>query len=275
MKALKKGPLDPDGIRQATGDASRNLGPEGQKKGVTTTLPLALGKLQMTGDIRRIPTNGRLDQQRYQYTLWHPNPLKGFKMDQDEVYVELARRYFRWIGPATLAEFQWFSGLGVKAAKAAVEPLQLSTIEGRLIFPDDLEAFQKHKPSKTPNYRLTSGLDAIVLLRRDHKSLCSPEDLNREIYLEKGCGSVASISDLPSHAILDRGRLVGLWEFDPETQTIAWMSFIKKNRELEAAVAKAEAFVRDQLGDARTFSLDSPKSRAPRLQGIRKLGGAS
>jgi hypothetical protein len=272
LKALKKGPLDPDGIRQATGDASRNLGPEGQKKGVTTTLPLALGKLQTTGDIRRIPTNGRLDQQRYKYTLWNPNPLKGFKLDQNEVYVELARRYFRWIGPATLAEFQWFSGLGVNAAKAAVEPLKLSTIEDRLMFPEEMEAFHKHKPSKTPCYRLTSGLDAIVLLRRDHKSLCAPEDLNREIYLEKGCGSVGGISDLPSHAILDRGRLVGLWEFDTETQTIAWMSFIKKNRDLEAAVAKAEAFVRDQLGDARTFSLDSPKSRAPRVQGIRKLG---
>jgi hypothetical protein len=272
LKALKKGPLDPDAIREATGDASRSLGPEGQKKGVSTTLPLALGKLQMTGDIRRIPTNGRLDQQRYKYTLWNPNPLKGFKMDQDEVYVELARRYFRWIGPASLAEFQWFSGLGVKAAKAAVEPLQLASIDDLwLMFPDDLEAFHKHKPSKTANYRLTSGLDAIVLLRRDHKSLCAPDDLNRKVYLEKGCGSVGGISDLPSHAILDRGRLVGLWEFDTETQTIAWMSFIKKNRDLEAAVAKAEAFVRDQLGDARTFSLDSPKSRTPRVEGIRKL----
>ena len=34
-----------------------------------------------------------------------------------ESFTELARRYFRWIGPATLAEFQWFAGLGVKAAK--------------------------------------------------------------------------------------------------------------------------------------------------------------
>ena len=62
--SLKNGPSDPEAIRKATGDASRSLGPEGQKKGLTTTLPLALGRLQVEGNIRRIPINGRLDQQR-------------------------------------------------------------------------------------------------------------------------------------------------------------------------------------------------------------------
>src|SRR5450755_1940760 len=42
VAALEKEPLDPDGIREATGKAVRNLGEEGKKKGVTTTLPLAL-----------------------------------------------------------------------------------------------------------------------------------------------------------------------------------------------------------------------------------------
>ena len=49
IHALEKGPLDPDGIREATGKAVRNLGAEGQKKGLTTTLPVALGKLQTAG----------------------------------------------------------------------------------------------------------------------------------------------------------------------------------------------------------------------------------
>ena len=39
LKALEKGPLDPDGIRAATGKASRSLGEEGKKKGLSTTLP--------------------------------------------------------------------------------------------------------------------------------------------------------------------------------------------------------------------------------------------
>jgi hypothetical protein len=269
-----KQPLDPEGIRGATGNVSRNLGPEGQKKGLTTTLPLALGRLQAEGEIRRVPTNGRLDQQRYAYVAWRPNPLRN-QGSPEEVHTELARRYFGWIGPATLAEFQWFSGLGVKAAKAAVEPLKLVPFDeaGRFMLGHDLDAVRAHKPSKQACYTLVSSLDAITLLRRDHRLLTNPEDLLQEVQLEKGCGTLGGLTDLPSHAIFDRGRLIGLWEFDTATQSIAWMSFIKPNSDLRAAVARTEEFVRDQLGDARSFSLDSPKSRVPRIEGIRRLAG--
>ena len=44
-----------------------------------------------------------------------------------------------------------------------------------------------------------------------------------------------------------------------------------KDKALDAAVKKTEAYVRDQLGDARSFSLDSPKSRAPKIEALRKL----
>src|SRR5437868_3251571 len=132
--------LDPDAIRDATDKASRSLGDEGKKKGVTTTLPLALGRLQARGEIRRVPMNGRLDQQRYKYTRWTPTPLASYRASLGDAYTELGRRYFRWVGPATLSEFQWFSSLGVKAAKEAVTPLALAPAEGtddRLLLPDD------------------------------------------------------------------------------------------------------------------------------------------
>jgi len=77
---------------------------------------------------------------------------------------------------------------------------------------------------------------------------------------------------LPSPAILDRGRLVGLWEYDPESQSIAWTSFIHSNAELEKAVRRSEEYIRTELGDARSFSLDSPKSRAPRIKALRTAG---
>src|ERR1700685_1213976 len=110
VKALEKGPLDPEALREATGKAVRNLGEEGKKKGVSTTLPLALGELQASGDIRRVPTNRRFDQQRYQYALWHPNPLRGFKLSSEQIQTELARKYFAWTGPASVADFQAFAG---------------------------------------------------------------------------------------------------------------------------------------------------------------------
>jgi Winged helix DNA-binding domain len=276
IQALENGPLDPEGLREATGKAVRNLGAEGQKKGLTTTLQVALGKLQSTGDIRRIPVNGRLDQQRYKYTLWKPNPLRNFTMPAEQAYTELARRYFAWIGPASIAEFQWFSALGVKASKAAVEPLKLEPLEAgddRLMLPGDRAKLEAFKPPKDPQYALTSGIDAIALLRRDLKGLLDPKDMDRQVFLEKDTKPLGGLADLPSHAILDRGRLVGLWEYDTASESIAWIAFVKKDKALLEAVARTEQYVREQLGDARSFSLDSPKSRAPRIAALRKAAG--
>jgi len=272
LDALGLGPLDTDELRAAAAGAVRSLGEEGKKKGVTTTLPLALGRLQAAGEIRRIPVNGRLDQQRYRYALWRPNPLSAFRLSAEEAYTELARRYFAWIAPATLAEFQWFAGLGVKAAKAAIEPLHLELMEpasDRLIAPELREELESFRPPAKPQYSLVSSLDAIVLLRRDLKGLLAGEDLNRMVPGEKGRVEAGGLTDLPSHAILDRGRIVGLWEYDPATASIAWMPFVRPDGALREAVKTMEGFVRDDLGDARSFSLDSPKSRAPRIAALR------
>ena len=276
LKALETGPANPDQIRADTGTASRSLGEEGKKKGITTTLPLALGELQASGEIRRVPVNGRLDQQRYQYTLWRPNPLETFAPSSDEAYIELARRFFKWIAPATIAEFQWFSGLGVKASKAALEPLGLVPIEkdsDRLMLEEDVEVFAKFNPPTKPQYTLVSSLDAIHAHRRDVRGLLEEKDLKRQVFVEKATQSAGDLSDLPNHAILDRGRLIGLWEFDTETQSIAASTFGVEDKALTSAIKKTEAFIRDQLGDARSFSLDSPKSRIPRIEAIRAAAG--
>ena len=119
---------------------------------------------------------------------------------------------------------------------------------------------------KKPHYELVGSLDGLALLRRDLKAILAAEDQANGFFDAKGSG----LMDLPDHAIVDRGRVVGLWEFDPESNSIAWTSFVKPDAALKAAVAEAEAYVRDQLGDARSFSLDSAKSRAPKISKIRE-----
>jgi hypothetical protein len=268
-------PVDPEGLRQATGKAWRSLGEEGKKKGVTTTLPIALGRLQARGDIRRVPVNGRLDQQRYSYVRWRPNPLSSKKASTSDAYTELARRFFRWVGPATLREFQWFSALGVKTSKQAVEPLGLVPAEDggdRLLLSEDVDAFREFEPPDEPRYSLVSSLDAISTTRRDVQTLLDAKDRDRKVLSEAGERPLTALSDLPAHAIIDRGRLVGLWEYDVDTSSIAWATFgVKKSKALESAVEETQAFVQDELGDARSFSLDSPKSRVARIEAIRRM----
>jgi hypothetical protein len=202
-----------------------------------------------------------------------PNPLAGCSLSAEETYVELARRYFAWIGAARAKDFQWFSGLGVNAARAALDPLGLVPVEpgsDLLARPDDADAMRRTKAPAKPRYALVGSIDSISLLRRDLPSLLDPADGKRQVMAAKGRRDLGGIADLPSHAILDRGRLVGLWEYDVASSSVAWWSFVPKDKALEAAVARTEAFVRDELGDARAFSLDSPKSRAPRLAALRQ-----
>lgn len=272
--ALAKGAMEPDELRAATGGAVRSLGPEGKKKGLTTTLPIALGRLQVAGEIRRVPTNGRLDQQRYRYTLWRPNPKAALKLSAEEASVELARRYFSWIGPANASEFQWFSGLGVKAAKAAMAPLGLVPLPGddaRVLLPGDLEALRAFRVPASPGYAAVSSLDGMTLLRRGVRDLLDEADLGREVFGEKGTVALGGLSDLPHHAVFDRGRLVALWDYDADAARVAWAPLGTRSAALAAAVAEVDAFVRDQLGDARSFSLDSPKSRGSRLAALRRM----
>jgi hypothetical protein len=261
-------PLDPEALKAAVSGAARNLGPEGVKKGIATTMPLALGLMQAAGEIRRISVNGRLDQQRYHYALWKPSPLANWKLTLEESYIELARHYFRWIGCATAAEFQWFSGLGVNAAKAALAPLQLMPLDGGfLIPPEDRDAFEKFNPPKHPQYTLVASIDGMNQLRRNLETLLAPEDQDRD--LVRGARG-QPLQDLPHHAIFDRGRLAGLWQYDTATGAVAWTAFVKPDAALRNAVAKTEAFIREDLGDVRSFSLDSPRSRGAAIGALLK-----
>jgi hypothetical protein len=190
--------------------------------------------------------------------------METFRLSVADSYTELPRRYFHWIGPATLGEFQWFSGLGVKAAKAAIEPLGLVPVEpasDRLMFPEDRELFAKFKTPKAPAYALVGCMDSMFLLRRSLSCLLTAEASKQRVHADKGLCELGSLSDLSSNAILDRGSIIGLWEYDPESSSIAWP--------MHECVSRTEAYIRDQLGDARSFSLDSPKSRVPRIKVLR------
>jgi hypothetical protein len=113
-------------------------------------------------------------------------------------------------------------------------------------------------------------MDSMFLLRRSLSALLTSEAGKRKVYGGKGVCELASLSDLNNNAILDRGAIVGLWEYDPDSTSTAWLSFATPDEALRECVSRTESFIRDQLGDARSFSLDSPTSRAPRIDAIRK-----
>ncbi|MDP9171045.1 MAG: hypothetical protein M3N54_10550, partial [Acidobacteriota bacterium] len=129
--------------------------------------------MQSAGEIRRVPLDGRLDRQRYKYECWNIKPEGSF--------TDLARRFFGWTGGAPASEFQAFSGLGVRAVRQAVEPLQLAPFgEDLLMLPEDREQFGNFESPKQPQYALIGGLDNIL--------------------------PPTGLQDFGEHRIVDRGR---------------------------------------------------------------------
>lgn len=265
-------PQDPKQIKDRIGDASRSLGEEGKKRGQTTTLPLGLGRLQAQGLIRKVPLNGRFDTERFGYVRWDNGP-DVTSLSDEEAHRQLAQSYFRWIGPATFKNFQWFSGLGVAAAKAAASLVDLVPVADSdyLILKDELDAFHSFSPQKEPSIRLVSALDAILLLRRSLDEHLDPSDQSRQMASEKGRATIGGLQDLANNAIMDRGRIIGLWEYDPEAQEIAHSLFVQPSEVIAQEIERTQIFIREELGDARSFSLDSPESRKPRIELLRQL----
>lgn len=272
LAALDGRVLDPRALKDELGDVVRSLGPEGKKRGQTTTLPLALGWLQSTGRIRRVPLDGRLDRQRYAYTLWDLGVQASSDPEAD--LQALTRLYFGWVGTATLAQLQAFSGLGARAVRAAAERAGLAPLtpgDTRLILPEDradLEAFQ---PSDAPRPLFLSNLDGLLLHRREVGPLLDPSDASRALWTEKGVVAGGALMDLSNQAIVDRGRLIGVWDYDGVRGELVWATFGAADASVAAEAARVEAWIRADLGDVRSFSLDSPESRGPRLDAIRAM----
>lgn len=276
LEALAQGPAEPDELKTRVGDAVRHLGKAGKKRGQTTTLSLGLGRLQTQGRIRRVPVNGRLDQQRYGYVLWPDGPLEGVRLSDDELALELGRRFFRWAGPATVAQFAWWAGLGLKAARAAASELGTQPIasgDDRVLLPQDLDSFRDLVTPAAPSVTFVSSLDGLSATRRDVRTLLGPAGREAQVFDEKTLATLGGLADLPHHAIVDRGEVIGLWDYDPEAAELVWTTFERpagpRREALEAAHARTLAFVRDELGDARAFSLDGAKARRPRLDSLR------
>ncbi|MFE4194499.1 DNA glycosylase AlkZ-like family protein [Paenarthrobacter sp. NPDC056912] len=266
--ALKESsdPMDPKQLRNELGESVRSLGEEGKKKGASTTLPTALGLLQADGRIRRVPVNGRLDQQRYAYTNWG---LPGSAMDDDGARRLLLERYLRWTGGATFKQSQWFTAFTVaqsKAALAAVGAVEVPAANGDVLWmlPSDVERLADFEEIGDEQVQLLAGTDSLVLHRRNSADMFADADRGKKV-LDT---TLALQADLPDHPILDRGRIIGLWQYDPGKERIAAWTFTKPTDAVTRRIAEVETWIREDLGDFRSFSLDSPASRQLRIDAL-------
>lgn len=94
---------------------------DGARIGATGTQRLA--HIMMRAELDAVVCSGVRRGKKFTYALLEERAPRARRIQRDEALSELASRYFRTRGPATVQDFAWWSGLTVSDAKQGVESL--------------------------------------------------------------------------------------------------------------------------------------------------------
>ncbi len=80
--------------------------------------------------------------------------------------------------------------------------------------------------------------------------------------------------NLHHNAIVLNGRLIGCWEYDPETADVVWRTCGRLDRqmqpEIEAKLGELQCFIRSQLKDVAFYAFDRGTNRRQRIDSLRR-----
>ena len=168
---------------------------------------------------------------------WVPNSPP---LDRDEALAELAKRYFRSHGPATVHDFAWWSGLGVRDATAGIDMssrhLVKEVIDGRAYW---LPPSRPFPVNASPAVHLLPPFDEYTVAYKDRSAVLAPEH-----------AGLASNGGVFRPIIVVDGRVVGTWKASTRKGTIALTPtpFGRLNKAEQRGFASAAAHYADFLG---------------------------
>jgi hypothetical protein len=228
-----------------------DLGEAGKRLGFPSTLPAALKLLQAEGRILRATEERRLDGKLHLYRRWPKEIDATPPADLDQA---LAARFLAWAAPTTVDDFAWWAGIGKRAAKEAMGPTRVEDValpprrrtEDVLLLPFRDNLFGLHR-----------GLEPFI------------DDDDAEVMDTGGRAANAKEAEMLHHNAIVAGEVLrGIWEYDGAR--IVMKIFGKAPYGLDAAVARMEAFIREQLGDHKYYAFDTGATRAKRVEFVRR-----
>lgn len=187
-----------------------------------------LGLLLMRAELDAVIVSGPMRGKQHTYALLEERAPKASALERDEALAELARRYFRSRGPATLKDLSVWASLTMAECRRGVELLgpELERVEmaGRPAW--QAPGTRRPRGSPRPRVDLVQGFDEIIMSYLETRGVVAavpiPELLGGRLY---------------GNAILLEGRLVGRWRHDPPKDEVRIETILR--RPLEGAEAEA------------------------------------
>jgi len=200
--------------------ANRGIAPTGQR-GIHILAMLAMQGLLCFGPHRgKQPTFTLLDE-------WIPPPPVR---DRDDALRELATRYFTSHGPATLADFAWWTGLAVADARRAVA---LASLDELAVAGTAHYWVASRRRTAGPRVHLLPPYDELTVAYRDRSAVLDPAHAE------------ATRNGIFSPVIVVDGRIAGTWTRQlARDRIVVRASLLRRvaTPGLDAAVARFGAF---------------------------------
>lgn len=284
VEALEAGPMTTRQVRAAVPDeAVRSLGEVGKKIGMSSTLPVTLRTLEFAGRIERVPLDDRLDHEQYVWRRPAVAPaLDGLPDDAAGLAGPLAEVFFGFAGPATLDEFVKWTGLtkgaaqkGMKAA-GLVEVAIAGYAESAWVRAGDRAALEEAVEVEG-GVALLNFADNYLAVRSTPAAFADEAHAGRAASSwGRGQKPLGEAAYLHARAVLDGDRLAGSWAWDPDAEAVVAEPFDDlapaRAEALAAAAASLTAFLKDEVGHARSTSIDTAKSQRQRLALVKARG---
>jgi hypothetical protein len=171
-----------------------------ERRGISTA-DQRIVYLLMHAELSSVICSGPMHGKEHTYARFDDRVPPAPGPDGDEAWGELARRYFRTRGPATVRDFAWWAGLRIGPARAA-----LALVAGEL---DQLEldgltywTGPEIAPTSGGGADLVQCYDEVIISYRDSRHLLQTEQV---------AFPVPRHLDGFTHVVLLDGRLLGHW----------------------------------------------------------------
>jgi hypothetical protein len=159
------------------------------------------------------PEGGWKDQQHryFPFSEYFPDVELG-SVSEPEAIATLVQRYLASFGPVTENDVVWWTGLGKRKVRSAMNRIQgqivqirISGMEGEfIILRSDMARLQSIRPPQEPSVNLLPSLDPYLMGYRDRKR-----------YLDQAwTDQVFDRSGNATSSILLDGRVIGVWDVE-------------------------------------------------------------
>jgi hypothetical protein len=215
------------------------ISPGGQR------LPHILGHAELDG---LICSGARRGKQSTYALLDARVPRAGKPPSRDEALAKLARRYFQSRGPATVADFTWWSGLAPSDARDGLEAVE-STLTSEVVGGRKYYRGERGRSRAAPGIAyLLPAFDEFLVAYRDRQTVLEPRHVQR---INAGGGMLGPC------VVVDE-CVVGTWrrELGRSTVAVEIRTFEKpstsRQRAITSAVRRYGAFL-DREAECRFY----------------------